>query len=204
MYKLLLCWRYLRTRYIALVCIVSVMLGVATMIVVNSVMAGFTHEMQARINGMLGDLVFESRSMDGVLDAEAHMQRIRAVAGDAIVGMSPTVHVPALMYIDINDQLLTRQVTMVGIDEATYCQRQSRSEIICSIREIEISSPFRSATRDTMSTTIRFRSQRAETANANGAGGLGLSAPQGDAQRAAENGQASPAVGCLVPGGQPL
>ncbi|TWU25839.1 ABC transporter permease [Bythopirellula polymerisocia] len=120
MYKLLLCWRYLRTRYIALVCIVSVMLGVATMIVVNSVMAGFTHEMQARINGMLGDLIFESRSMDGVLDADAHMQKIKGIAGDSIIGMSPTVHVPGLMYIDINDQLLTRQITMVGIDEATY------------------------------------------------------------------------------------
>ncbi len=120
MYKLLLCWRYLRTRYIALVCIVSVMLGVATMIVVNSVMAGFTHEMQARINGMLGDLIFESRSMDGVLDADAHMKKIKAIAGDAIVGMSPTVHVPGLMYIDVNDQLLTRQITLVGIDETTY------------------------------------------------------------------------------------
>ena len=35
MYKLLLCLRYLRTRYIALICIVSVTLGVATMIVVS-------------------------------------------------------------------------------------------------------------------------------------------------------------------------
>ena len=41
MYKLLLCWRYLRTRYIALICIVSIMLGVATLIVTNGVMAGF-------------------------------------------------------------------------------------------------------------------------------------------------------------------
>ena len=47
MYKLLLCWRYLRTRYIALASIVSVTLGVATMIVVNSVMAGF-HSRDAR------------------------------------------------------------------------------------------------------------------------------------------------------------
>lgn len=38
MYKLVLCWRYLKTRYLALVCVVSVMLGVATLIVVNSVM----------------------------------------------------------------------------------------------------------------------------------------------------------------------
>jgi len=120
MYKLLLCWRYLRTRYIALICIVSVMLGVATMIVVNSVMAGFTAEMQSRMNGMLGDIVFESRSMDGVLDADAHMAKIRKVAGDSILGMSPTVHVPSLMYIEINGQLLTKQVTLVGIDETTY------------------------------------------------------------------------------------
>lgn len=120
MYKLLLCWRYLRTRYIALLCIVSVMLGVATMIVVNSVMAGFSHEMRARMNGMLGDLILECHSMDGVADADAHMRKIREVAGDDVIGMSPTVHVPALMYIDINQQLLTRQITLVGIDEATY------------------------------------------------------------------------------------
>jgi lipoprotein-releasing system permease protein len=120
MYKLLLCWRYLRTRTIALICIVSVMLGVATMIVVNSVMAGFTHEMQTRLNGMLGDLILESRSMDGVPDAARHMAKIHELAGEHIVGMSPTVHVPSLMYIDVGGQLLTRQVTLVGIDARTY------------------------------------------------------------------------------------
>ena len=59
MYKLLLCWRYLRTRYIALASIISVTLGVATMIIVNSVMDGFSHEMQDRIHGILSDIVFE-------------------------------------------------------------------------------------------------------------------------------------------------
>ncbi|MFN0056251.1 MAG: ABC transporter permease, partial [Planctomycetales bacterium] len=48
MYKLLLCTRYLRTRFIALASVISVMLGVATMIVVNSVMAGFSTEMRFR------------------------------------------------------------------------------------------------------------------------------------------------------------
>ena len=63
MYKLLLCWRYLCTRYIALASIISVMLGVATMIVVNSVMAGFSSEMQNRIHGILSDVVLrESRA----------------------------------------------------------------------------------------------------------------------------------------------
>jgi len=125
MYKLLLCWRYLRTRYIALVCIVSVSLGVATMIVVNSVMAGFTTEMQARLNGMLGDVVFECRSLDGMADAEMQMAKIRQATGDAIVGMSPTVSVPALMYIEVmgpdrESQSMTKSIMLVGIDETTY------------------------------------------------------------------------------------
>src|SRR5215471_3436812 len=69
MYKLLLCWRYLRTRYIALASIISVMLGVATMIVVNSVMAGFTHEMRNRIHGILSDVVLESHASEGFPNA---------------------------------------------------------------------------------------------------------------------------------------
>ena len=56
MYKLVLCWRYLLTRYLALVCIVSVMLGVATLIVVNSVMAGFSTKLKDRMHGLLSDI----------------------------------------------------------------------------------------------------------------------------------------------------
>ncbi len=130
MYKLLLCWRYLRTRYIALLCIVSVTLGVATMIVVNSVMAGFTHEMQGRLNGMLGDLIVRTRSLDGVLDADAKMADIRKVAGDAIAGMSPTVHVPSLLYMTVGGESLPRQVTIIGIDEATYASVSQFGEFL--------------------------------------------------------------------------
>ena len=120
MYKLLLCWRYLRTRYIALVSIVSVMLGVATMIVVNAVMEGFTHEMQDRIHGILSDIVFESRSLDGVPDADHHMQEIRKVAGQYIAGMSPTVHVPAMLGFTVGDEYVNKQISLIGVDEATY------------------------------------------------------------------------------------
>ena len=77
MYKLLLCWRYLRTRYIALASIISVMLGVATIIVTNAVMEGFTHEMQDRIHGILSDLVFESVILDGFPDADMRMAEIK-------------------------------------------------------------------------------------------------------------------------------
>ena len=62
MYKLLLSWRYLRTRYIALASIISVTLGVATLIVVNSVMAGFTHEMHKRMHGILSDVRYRTLS----------------------------------------------------------------------------------------------------------------------------------------------
>ena len=130
MYKLLLCWRYLRTRYIALLCIVSVTLGVATMIVVNSVMAGFTHEMQGRLNGMLGDLIFRTRSLDGVFDADAHMAQIRTAAGDTIAGMSPTVHVPSLLYLTVGGETLPRQVTLIGIDETSYASVSQFGEFL--------------------------------------------------------------------------
>jgi lipoprotein-releasing system permease protein len=120
MYKLLLCWRYLRTRWIALASVISVTLGVATMIVVNAVMAGFSHEMQTRIHGILSDLVFESHSLSGFQDADWHMEEIRRAAGDQIEGMTPTVAVPAMLNFQVRGQWITRQVMLIGIDEATH------------------------------------------------------------------------------------
>jgi lipoprotein-releasing system permease protein len=122
MYKLLLCWRYLRTRWIALASIISVTLGVATMIVVNSVMAGFSHEMQTRIHGILSDLVFESHSLSGFQDPQWHMEEIRRAAGDDIAGMTPTVAVPAMLNFQVRGQWVTRQIMFIGIDEATHAQ----------------------------------------------------------------------------------
>jgi lipoprotein-releasing system permease protein len=120
MYKLLLCWRYLRTRWIALASVISVTLGVATMIVVNAVMAGFSHEMQTRIHGILSDLVFESHSLSGFQDPAWHMEEIRRAAGDEIAGMTPTVAVPAMLNFQVRGQWITRQVMLIGIDEATH------------------------------------------------------------------------------------
>ena len=122
MYKFLLCWRYLRTRYIALVSIISVTLGVATMIVVNSVMAGFTHEMQYRIKGILSDIVFESHSMEGFHDPQYHMDRIREIAGDDIEGMTPCVVVPAFFSFRVGSNSTVRQINLIGIDETSHAQ----------------------------------------------------------------------------------
>ena len=117
MYKLLLCWRYLRTRYIALVSIISVTLGVATMIVVNSVMEGFTSEMQNRIHGIISDVVFEVRSSDGAPDSAWHMEEIRKVAGDDIEAMAPVVRTMGVVSIPCDGEWITHPVMVVGIDE---------------------------------------------------------------------------------------
>ncbi len=119
MYKLLLCWRYLRTRYIALASVISVTLGVATLIVVNSVMSGFTTEMQDRIHGIFSDVTVDSVSLGGMRDAQWHMEQIRRVAGDSIEGMTPTVVVPGMLNYQYGGEWVTRQVQIIGIDPNT-------------------------------------------------------------------------------------
>jgi len=130
MYKFLLCWRYLRTRYIALASIISVTLGVATMIVVNSVMDGFTSEMQNRIHGILSDVIFESRSLEGFRDPDWHMQEIRRLAGDSIQGMTATVVVPAMVSFQYRGNWITQQVQLIGIDERTQSQVSDFSQYL--------------------------------------------------------------------------
>ena len=95
-------------------------LGVATMIVVNAVMAGFSHEMQTRIHGILSDIVFESHSLSGFQDPAWHMAEIRRAAGDSIAGMTPTVAVPAMLSFQVRGQWVTRQVMFIGIDESSH------------------------------------------------------------------------------------
>jgi lipoprotein-releasing system permease protein len=116
MYRLLLCTRYLRTRFIALASIVSVMLGVATMIVVNSVMSGFSYEMRTRINGILADVDVETNSLNGEADAQELMARARAVTGDRIEAISATVEVFGLLHFRRGGQWIPRPITLVGID----------------------------------------------------------------------------------------
>ncbi|MCH7685862.1 MAG: ABC transporter permease [Planctomycetes bacterium] len=118
MYKILLCLRYLRTRYIALASIISVMLGVATMIVVNSVMAGFSTEMRDRIHGILADVIIETHSLEGVPDAEWHMEIARRAAGDQIEAMTATVEVYGMLSFEYGGEFITRPVTLIGINPA--------------------------------------------------------------------------------------
>lgn len=116
MYKFLLSTRYLRTRFIALASIISVMLGVATMIVVNSVMAGFSVEMKDRLHGILADVIISTASMNGVPDSERWMDMIDQICGDDIEGMTTSVEVYGMMTFKFANEPITRPITLVGIE----------------------------------------------------------------------------------------
>jgi lipoprotein-releasing system permease protein len=135
-YKYLLCWRYLRHRYIALASIVSVMLGVATMIVVNSVMAGFASKMRDRLHGVLADVIVESYDLDGFWNHDEVMARIKAVAGDDILAMSRSMETFGLLRWTLNGHPMTRQVQIIGIPPEERARTGDFAEFLYANKEM--------------------------------------------------------------------
>ena len=137
MYKLLLCTRYLRTRYLAFVCIISVMLGVATLIVVNSVMSGFSTKLKDRLHGILSDVSVMTDRADGfeLSTPELEAKIASSPAGDQIEAMSPTIETFALIQYNVRDKWgrkipLTQQVRLVGVDPARQAKVGGFSEYL--------------------------------------------------------------------------
>ncbi len=130
MYKYLLCWRYLRTRYIAIASVLSVMLGVATMIVVNSVMAGFSDKMRDRLHGVLADLVVESASMDGFYNFEEVKARVQEAGGDDIVALAPTMETPGILKYRVGSGSMTRTVQIIGVRAAERAKTGDFAEFL--------------------------------------------------------------------------
>jgi lipoprotein-releasing system permease protein len=112
----------LLTRYLALACIISVMLGVATLIVVNSVMSGFSTKLRERLHGLLSDIIIEARSMEGFRGPGEKMVRIlnHPYLKDKIAAMTATLEVFAMLQFRLgNGEYMTRPVRLIGIDPAT-------------------------------------------------------------------------------------
>jgi lipoprotein-releasing system permease protein len=101
---------------------VAVMLGVATMIIVNAVMLGFATEMKNRIHGILSDINFESIDLQGFPDADTYMAAINSTAGEMIESMTPTIFTPAMLTFrpGIDASTISRQVQLIGIDEVNH------------------------------------------------------------------------------------
>jgi len=119
----MLCLRYLKTRYLAFVCIVSVMLGVATLIVVNSVMSGFSNKLKDRLHGILSDVRVETDRADGfdLSTPELEAKIAGSKVGQHIEAMSPTVEMFALVQYHIRDRYgrklpITKHVRLVGVN----------------------------------------------------------------------------------------
>jgi lipoprotein-releasing system permease protein len=145
-YKLLLCLKYLRTRYLAIVCIVSVMLGVATLIVVNGVMSGFSNKLKDRLHGVLADLLIETDRADGFPEPPAQIaERIAASpAGPSVEALSPTVEVFALLQFTVRDRNgqkvpITKHVRLIGVDPEKHAKVGQFSEYL--VRQKDSPSP---------------------------------------------------------------
>ncbi|MDO4586832.1 MAG: FtsX-like permease family protein [Planctomycetia bacterium] len=132
MYKLLLTWRYLLTRYIALVCVISVTLGVATLIVVNAVMLGFSREMENKIHGVLSDVMIGSRSsLRGFDDVDQRVEDVWNVAGEMIEAVTPTVTTLGLLCFELpGNETSTHYVQVIGIDPESYAKVTSISQFV--------------------------------------------------------------------------
>src|SRR6185437_1468487 len=124
------CWRYLRTRYIALASVVSVMLGVGTMIVVNSVMAGFADKMRDRLHGVLADIDIESFTLNGFYDWKEVMARVEKVAGGDIIAMTPTMECPGIIHFRVNGEVWNRPVQLIGVDPKQRAKTGDFSEFL--------------------------------------------------------------------------
>ncbi|MGI6400711.1 MAG: ABC transporter permease [Thermoguttaceae bacterium] len=156
MYKLLLIWRYLLTRRIALLSVGGVAISVAIMMIVNAIMLGFSREMENRIHGALSDVTISSRSsLRGFDDVDARIRDVYEIAGDLVEAATPTVATPGLLSYEYNHgEVITRQVQIVGIDAASnekvtaisqYLQHpENRQKLSFDLREdgYDISNPL--------------------------------------------------------------
>lgn len=133
MYVLLLWMRYLRTRYLAMVCVVSVMLGVATLIVVNSVMSGFSTKLTEQLKALQSDIIIES--VDQIagtpMTADQMVAKIKASPAAAhIKAMSPTVELFALMQFQFRGRSFSQRVRLIGVDPKMHGELGGWSECL--------------------------------------------------------------------------
>ncbi len=143
MYKYLLCWRYLRTRYIALASVVSVMLG-----------RGHDDRGQLGDGRVLGEDAGPAprgpgrrdrrvvQTSTGSTNSDEVMARIKEVAGDDVEAMAPTMETFGLMKWSFNGQPITRQVQLIGIKPLERAKTGDFAEFLVDERGRKIPPSF--------------------------------------------------------------
>jgi lipoprotein-releasing system permease protein len=142
MYKYLLCWRYLRTRYIAIASVISVMLGVATMIVVNSVMSGFADKMRDRLHGVLADMTIESNAMAGFRNSDEVKALVWETAGKDVVAMAAAIETLGILSINYQGEPFVRNVQIMGVEPEERAQTGDFAEYLVDENEKKLPPSF--------------------------------------------------------------
>ncbi len=110
MYKLFLCLRYLRRRYIALVAIIGMALCVAMVLIVVSVMNGFLNAVEKAAKGIMGDIIVDARGSMPYYDEFIREMKQNV---SSVKAATPVVYTYALLRIE---QGRTDTVLVVGTD----------------------------------------------------------------------------------------
>jgi lipoprotein-releasing system permease protein len=94
------------------------MLGVTTLIVVNSVMNGFSTKLRDRLHGLLSDIIVEAWDNDGFANPEGKMKMILddPLLKEHIEAMAPTLEIFAMLQFRFRTSTVTRPVHLIGID----------------------------------------------------------------------------------------
>src|SRR5258706_10972868 len=96
MYKLFMAFRYLRAHKIIYFSIAGVAFGIMTMVIVTSIMGGFSRDMRTRIRGMQTDLVVTSHDQESrfwIVNPEGLRAEILKVPG--VTGAAPRIEYEA-------------------------------------------------------------------------------------------------------------
>jgi lipoprotein-releasing system permease protein len=101
-FEWMIAMRYLRAKrqeslisVISVISLIGIALGVATLIIVLSVMNGFRAELLGRILGLNGHIYVQSFAAGGLADFDAMVMRIRAIPG--VTSAAPVVESQALL-----------------------------------------------------------------------------------------------------------
>ncbi|MFH0887656.1 MAG: FtsX-like permease family protein [Planctomycetota bacterium] len=94
MYKIFLAWRYLLSRKIIFLAIGGIAVGVMALIVVTSVMGGFSHEMRDRIRGTSAHLNITPADSYFIYNSSKVIERIKNIP--EVIGCAPRLEWGAL------------------------------------------------------------------------------------------------------------
>jgi len=136
------------------------MLGVATLIVVNAVMSGFSTKLKVRLHGVLSDIVIDTERMDGFIKYDTQGRPLFDQNGQ-VVGLSPremmamidqnpelasrieaktaAIEVFAILQFDFQGQRQSKPVKVIGIDPASRSKVGGFSEYL--VRQADSPTP---------------------------------------------------------------